>query len=312
MSSAADGETTDLIDPSTGEVFATARAVARRRHRRRVPVGRARVRGAGGDTTPSERQQALLKIADAIESRAQELVTIESENTGKPKELTMSEEIPPMVDQIRFFAGAARVLEGKSAGEYMRGFTSFIRREPVGICAAVTPWNYPAMMASGSGRPRSPPATHGAQAVRHHAGEQRLDGRGDGRVPARGRVQRRLRRPRHRRRARRATRRRRWSRSPAACAPAWRSPGRRPTTSSACTSSSAARRRSSCSTTPTSPRPPRTSRSRATSTPARTARRPRACSPARGCTTTSSPRSTSRPRARRPARRTTARSSTGR
>jgi len=99
------------------------------------------------DTTPSERQRALLKIADAIESRAQEFIAIESKNTGKPLGLTESEEIPPMVDQIRFFAGAARMLEGKSAGEYMKGFTSMIRREPVGVCAQVAPWNYPMMMA---------------------------------------------------------------------------------------------------------------------------------------------------------------------
>ena len=100
-----------------------------------------------GRTTPSERQLALLKIADAIEARAEELVAVESENTGKPKALVLSEEVPPMVDQIRFFAGAARVLEGLSAGEYMSGYTSYIRREPIGVCAAVTPWNYPAMMA---------------------------------------------------------------------------------------------------------------------------------------------------------------------
>ncbi len=99
------------------------------------------------DSTPSERQRALLKIADALESRADELVAIEVENTGKPIALTHSEEVPPMIDQIRFFAGAARNLEGKSAGEYMRGMTSFIRREPIGICAQVTPWNYPMMMA---------------------------------------------------------------------------------------------------------------------------------------------------------------------
>jgi betaine-aldehyde dehydrogenase len=74
-------------------------------------------------------------------------VAAESENTGKPIALTTSEEIPPMVDQIRFFAGAARMLEGRSAGEYMSGFTSMIRREPIGVCAQVTPWNYPMMMA---------------------------------------------------------------------------------------------------------------------------------------------------------------------
>ena len=88
-----------------------------------------------------------LRIADAIEERADELVRAESENTGKPFGLTMEEEIPAGVDQIRFFAGAARCLEGKSAGEYLEGYTSFIRREPVGVCAQVTPWNYPMMMA---------------------------------------------------------------------------------------------------------------------------------------------------------------------
>jgi betaine-aldehyde dehydrogenase len=82
-----------------------------------------------------------------LESHAEELVALESENTGKPVAVTMAEEIPPMVDQIRFFAGAARVLEGRAAGEYMRGFTSVIRREPVGVIGQVTPWNYPMMMA---------------------------------------------------------------------------------------------------------------------------------------------------------------------
>src|SRR6185436_18594210 len=97
--------------------------------------------------TPSERQRALLKIADAIEARAGEIVAVESRNTGKPIQLTLDEEIPPMVDQIRFFAGAARVLEGKSAGEYLAGHTSWIRREPIGVCGQVAPWNYPMMMA---------------------------------------------------------------------------------------------------------------------------------------------------------------------
>jgi betaine-aldehyde dehydrogenase len=136
----------DLTDPSTGEVFATA------------PVSSetevdAAVRSAADafpgwrDSTPAERSLALLRIADAIEARADQFVKAESQNTGKPLALTASEEIPPMVDQIRFFAGAARMLEGRSAGEYMSGFTSFIRREPIGVCAAVTPWNYPMMMA---------------------------------------------------------------------------------------------------------------------------------------------------------------------
>src|SRR5690242_5749152 len=98
-------------------------------------------------TTPSERQQALLKFADAIEARVDDLVAAESRNTGKPLGLTRSEELPPAIDQIRFFAGAARLLEGRSAGQYMNGFESYVRREPVGVVAQVTPWNYPLMMA---------------------------------------------------------------------------------------------------------------------------------------------------------------------
>jgi betaine-aldehyde dehydrogenase len=143
---AADGRTTELIDPSTGEVYATA-PLSSEADVDAALVAAERAFQSWRDSTPSERQLALLRIADAIESRAEELVDIESQNTGKPKGLTMEEEIPPMCDQIRFFAGAARVLEGKSAGEYMQGYTSFVRREPVGVCAAVTPWNYPAMMA---------------------------------------------------------------------------------------------------------------------------------------------------------------------
>jgi betaine-aldehyde dehydrogenase len=140
------GETTTLINPATGQPFATAPIS------NAADVDSAMKAAAGAfvdwrDSTPSERQRALLKIADAIESRADEFVAAESENCGKPMGLTASEEVPPMVDQIRFFAGAARNLEGKSAGEYMRGMTSFIRREPVGVCAQVTPWNYPMMMA---------------------------------------------------------------------------------------------------------------------------------------------------------------------
>lgn len=100
-----------------------------------------------GQVTPSERQQALLKFADAIEARADDFVKLEAQNTGKPFALTASEEVPPMVDQLRFFAGAARVLEGVSAGEYLAGHTSWIRREPIGVVGQVTPWNYPMMMA---------------------------------------------------------------------------------------------------------------------------------------------------------------------
>ncbi|MGA0210032.1 MAG: gamma-aminobutyraldehyde dehydrogenase [Candidatus Nanopelagicales bacterium] len=143
---AADGGTSDLVDPTTGQVFATA-PVSTRADVDAAYAAAASAFETWGTTTPSERQAALLKIADAIESHADELVALESQNTGKPIAVTAAEEIPPMVDQIRFFAGAARVLEGKSAGEYMSGFTSIIRREPIGVIGQVTPWNYPMMMA---------------------------------------------------------------------------------------------------------------------------------------------------------------------
>jgi betaine-aldehyde dehydrogenase len=136
----------DLVDPVSEQVFAQA-TVSSEREIDAACQAAARAFESWGRTTPSERQRALLRIADAMEERADELVAIESENTGKPKALVLSEEVPPMCDQIRFFAGAARVLEGLSAGEYMSGYTSFIRREPIGVCAAVTPWNYPVMMA---------------------------------------------------------------------------------------------------------------------------------------------------------------------
>ncbi len=142
----ADGRTSDLVDPSTGQVFAHAPISSAADVDVAVSAAERAFEG-WRDSTPSERQRALLRIADAIEARAEEMVAAESQNTGKPIGLTMSEEIPPMVDQIRFFAGAARVLEGRSAGEYMAGHTSFVRREPIGVCAQVTPWNYPMMMA---------------------------------------------------------------------------------------------------------------------------------------------------------------------
>ncbi len=142
----AEGRTYDVVNPATGEVFARAPMSGEEDVNRAFEVAEKAFEG-WRYTTPSERQLALLRIADAIEERGEELVRAESENTGKPFGLTMEEEIPAAVDQIRFFAGAARCLEGKSAGEYLEGYTSFIRREPVGVCAQVTPWNYPMMMA---------------------------------------------------------------------------------------------------------------------------------------------------------------------
>ncbi len=141
-----EGGHADLVDPVTGEVFEQAPVSSA------ADVDAAMSAAAAAfetwrDTTPAQRQLALLKIADAIEARADDLLDAECRNTGKPRGLTASEELPPMVDQIRFFAGAARVLEGRSAGEYMANHTSYVRREPIGVCAQVTPWNYPMMMA---------------------------------------------------------------------------------------------------------------------------------------------------------------------
>ena len=142
----ADGRTSDLINPTTGEVYASA-PLSSSEDVNRAYAAASSAFESWRETTPSERQAMLLKIADIFEEHGEELVALESENTGKPIPVTMSEELPPMLDQIRFFAGAARILEGRAAGEYMKGFTSIIRREPIGIIGQVTPWNYPMMMA---------------------------------------------------------------------------------------------------------------------------------------------------------------------
>jgi betaine-aldehyde dehydrogenase len=140
------GAMSDVVDPSTGQVVARA-PISGGEEVDAAYAAADSAFGEWGRTTPSERQQALLKIADAIEANAEELIALESANTGKIKALTASEEIPPMVDQLRFFAGAARVLEGKAAGEYLAGHTSWVRREPIGVVGQVTPWNYPLLMA---------------------------------------------------------------------------------------------------------------------------------------------------------------------
>ncbi len=144
---AADGRTTTLIDPVSGTQYGTA-ALSGQSDIDEAMKAAASAFDSWKNTTPSQRSLALFRIADAMESRITDLIEIEIENTGKPRAITYAEEVPPMLDQIRFFAGAARMLEGKSAGEYMTNFTSYIRREPIGVCAQVTPWNYPLMMAA--------------------------------------------------------------------------------------------------------------------------------------------------------------------
>ncbi len=140
------GKYAELTNPATGQVFAEMPVSDASDVDFAIGVA-AQAFQSWKRTTPSQRSLALYRIADIIEQHADELVALEVENTGKIISLTHSEEIPPMVDQIRFFAGAARLLEGRSAAEYMAGMTSYVRREPIGVCGAVTPWNYPMMMA---------------------------------------------------------------------------------------------------------------------------------------------------------------------
>ena len=143
---AADAKTSTLINPSNEEDFATAQ-VSTTEDIDRAYRAAAKAFETWRDVTPADRQRALLKLADAMEDRADEFVKIESENTGKPLGFTTTEELPPAIDQVRFFAGASRVLEGRAAAEYLAGHTSYVRREPIGVVGQVTPWNYPLMMA---------------------------------------------------------------------------------------------------------------------------------------------------------------------
>jgi betaine-aldehyde dehydrogenase len=138
----------DVVDPATAKVIARAPISGAAEVDAAYAAADNAFRTTWGRTTPAERQRALLKIADAVEARAEEFVALEARQTGKPLALTASEELPPMIDQLRFFAGAARVLEGRASAEYLAGHTSWIRREPIGVVGQVTPWNYPLMMAA--------------------------------------------------------------------------------------------------------------------------------------------------------------------
>ena len=191
---AEDGPLAPLVDPSTGEAVRRGAGLGRRPTSTGPCASAAEAFTSWRRTTPSERSLALIRIADAFEARAEDLVQAECENTGKPFQLTMDEEIPPMVDQIRFFAGAARHLEGLAAAEYMAGHTSFVRREPIGVCGAVTPWNYPMMMAVWK---FAPALAAGNTMVLKPSdttpGRRAADGRDHGRAPPAGRLQRGLR-----------------------------------------------------------------------------------------------------------------------
>src|SRR5437763_14028211 len=140
-----DGGTMEVLNPSTGETIAEVPSSTAKDVDRAVEAAKQAL-PEWLETTPGERAEMLLKLADLIDENAEELAKLESTNVGKPLSAAR-DEMPVSSDNIRFFAGAARVLEGKSAGEYMRGYTSFVRREPLGVVGGITPWNYPLMMA---------------------------------------------------------------------------------------------------------------------------------------------------------------------
>jgi betaine-aldehyde dehydrogenase len=142
----AEGQTEPVLNPATAEQIAEAPVSTEDDVNRAVDAAK-RAFGGWADATPGERSLCLLKLADRIEEHAEELADLESANAGKPRHAVLDDEVPPMADQLRFFAGAARNLEGKAAGEYLEGYTSMIRREPIGVVGQITPWNYPMMMA---------------------------------------------------------------------------------------------------------------------------------------------------------------------
>jgi 1-pyrroline dehydrogenase len=138
----------EIVNPATGKVIAEVPKGTEEDLNNAVRAARDAYEDVWFDTTPRERSERLLRLAEVIALHGEELARIESENVGKPLAPTLSEEIPPIADCFRFFAGAARLLEGRAAGEYMKGFTSFLRREPLGVVGSIAPWNYPLMMAA--------------------------------------------------------------------------------------------------------------------------------------------------------------------
>src|SRR5437588_1613781 len=138
----------DIVNPATGKVIASVPKGTDEDVNLAVRAARDAYDDVWFDSTPRDRSERLLKLADVITLHGEELARIESENVGKPLAPTISEEIPPIADCFRFFAGAARLLEGRASGEYMKGFTSILRREPLGVAGSIAPWNYPLMMAA--------------------------------------------------------------------------------------------------------------------------------------------------------------------
>src|SRR3954453_13658020 len=143
---AAEGATMDVVNPADGQVMAQAPDSGAEDVERAVRAARAAFDG-WSNSTPGERSLALLRLADALQGRGGEIAEPEARNAGKPLAAVKSDEIPAMADNLRFFAGAARNLDGKAAGEYLEGYTSWLRREAVGVVGQIAPWNYPLMMA---------------------------------------------------------------------------------------------------------------------------------------------------------------------
>jgi len=141
-----DGATEDVLNPATTEVIAEAPLSGEEDVNRAVAAARDAFEGWAA-TPPGERAHAMLRLADSIEENADEIADLEAANAGKPRQAFLDDEVPAMADQLRFFAGAARCMEGKAAGEYLEGYTSIIRREPIGVVGQIAPWNYPMMMA---------------------------------------------------------------------------------------------------------------------------------------------------------------------
>ena len=145
---ASDGKTRKIESPATGDVIAEVPEATAEDVDKAVRAAKTTFDETWSDATPGERSRALLKMADLVEEHGDEIGRLESENVGKVLALTMSEEVPVIADQFRFFAAGARVLEGLAAGEYMKGYTSMLRREPIGVAGLIAPWNYPLYMAA--------------------------------------------------------------------------------------------------------------------------------------------------------------------
>ena len=180
------GRTDPVIDPATGETLAEVPEASPAQVVAAVKAAHAAFDG-WSRTVPRDRAALLLRLADAVEAHGAEFARLESRNAGKPYLAVLNDEIPAIVDVFRFFAGAARCMTGAVAGEYAPGFTSMIRRDPLGVVISIAPWNYPLMMAAWKMPRPSPPATPWYKALRPDPAHHPRSGRARGRDSAEGR-----------------------------------------------------------------------------------------------------------------------------